>query len=69
MPHTGFTPLTFMADKSSDAWKQMKFKPLNIGKDIRGLNPKGGHMHTLLKYRAMIREIFLEMGYGLAIKM
>lgn len=47
-----------------DAWKQMKFKPLNIGKDIRGQNPRGGHMHTLLKYRSMIREIFLEMGFA-----
>eukprot|EP00011_Vannellida_sp_DIVA3-517-6-12_P002758 CAMPEP_0114624552 /NCGR_PEP_ID=MMETSP0168-20121206/10823_1 /TAXON_ID=95228 ORGANISM="Vannella sp., Strain DIVA3 517/6/12" /NCGR_SAMPLE_ID=MMETSP0168 /ASSEMBLY_ACC=CAM_ASM_000044 /LENGTH=487 /DNA_ID=CAMNT_0001835825 /DNA_START=28 /DNA_END=1488 /DNA_ORIENTATION=+ len=47
-----------------DAWKQMKFKPLNIGKDIRGQNPRGGHLHTLLKYRSMIREIFLEMGFS-----
>lgn len=47
-----------------DAWKEARFKSLNIGPDVRGVQPQAGNMHTLLKFRSMMREIFLEMGFS-----
>lgn len=46
----------------NDAWKNMEFKPLNL--KASGLLPPGGHLHPLLKGRAQMRQIFLEMGFS-----
>ena len=47
---------------ASNAWKQMEFKPLNL--KAKGNLPQGGHLHPLLKGRAQMRQIFIEMGFS-----
>ncbi|KAI6652026.1 Phenylalanine--tRNA ligase alpha subunit [Oopsacas minuta] len=47
---------------ASNAWKQMEFKPLNLR--AKGNLPQGGHLHPLLKGRAQMRQIFIEMGFS-----
>lgn len=48
---------------TSGSWKELNFKPLNLGPDVMGIPPNGGHLHTLWKCRSMMKEIFLEMGF------
>jgi len=48
---------------ASGSWESLDFKSLNIGKDVRGIPPAGGHIHTLWKVRTMMKEIFIEMGF------
>ena len=45
----------------SGSWKTKQFKPYNF--DARGAPPTCGHLHPLMKVRAEIRQIFLEMGW------
>ncbi|XP_014211827.1 phenylalanine--tRNA ligase alpha subunit [Copidosoma floridanum] len=45
----------------NDAWKQKKFKPINL--DALGAPLDVGHLHPLLKVRSEFRKIFLEMGF------
>ena len=47
---------------ASNAWKEMEFKPLNL--KAKGNLPQGGHLHPLLKGRAQMRQIFIEMGFS-----
>lgn len=47
---------------ASGAWKTETFKDYNF--DTMGLVPTSGHLHPLLKVRAEIRSIFLEMGFA-----
>ncbi|KAJ2644202.1 Phenylalanyl-tRNA synthetase, beta subunit, cytoplasmic [Coemansia sp. RSA 1694] len=44
-----------------DAWKTAEFKPFNF--EALGLNPRGGHLHPLMKVREEYRQIFFEMGF------
>ncbi|KAJ2033105.1 Phenylalanyl-tRNA synthetase, beta subunit, cytoplasmic [Coemansia sp. RSA 922] len=44
-----------------DAWKTAEFKQFNF--DALGLNPRGGHLHPLMKVREEFRQIFFEMGF------
>lgn len=46
----------------SGAWKEKKFKTFNF--NAQGVASEGGHLHPLLKVRAMFREILLEMGFN-----
>ncbi|XP_066994203.2 phenylalanine--tRNA ligase alpha subunit isoform X2 [Anabrus simplex] len=46
---------------ATGAWKDLVFKPYNY--NSMGTLPEGGHLHPLLKVRAQIRQIFLEMGF------
>ncbi len=46
----------------SGAWKDAKFKKFNF--NAQGQVPDGGHLHPLLKVRALFREILLEMGFN-----
>lgn len=46
----------------SGAWKDAKFKKFNF--NAQGQVPEGGHLHPLLKVRALFREILLEMGFN-----
>lgn len=46
----------------SGAWKEKRFKNFNF--NAQGIVPEGGHLHPLLKVRAMFREILLEMGFN-----
>lgn len=46
----------------SGAWKDSKFKKFNF--NAQGQSPAGGHLHPLLKVRALFREILLEMGFN-----
>ena len=60
------SPLRLPADitasmLASNAWKEMEFKPLNL--KAHGALPQGGHLHPLLKGRAQMRQIFIEMGF------
>jgi phenylalanyl-tRNA synthetase alpha chain len=48
---------------NNGSWKELNFKPLNLGKDVMGIPPNGGNLHTLWKCRTMMKEIFLEMGF------
>ncbi|XP_001608262.1 phenylalanine--tRNA ligase alpha subunit [Nasonia vitripennis] len=45
----------------NDAWKEKKFKPINL--DALGAPLDVGHLHPLLKVRTEFRKIFLEMGF------
>lgn len=45
-------------------WKDKTFKEYNF--NALGVMPPCGHLHPLLKVRAEYRQIFLEMGLGLA---
>lgn len=45
----------------SGSWKSMRFKAYNF--DAQGPPIDSGHLHPLMKVRAEIREIFLEMGF------
>ncbi|XP_058797726.1 phenylalanine--tRNA ligase alpha subunit [Phymastichus coffea] len=45
----------------NDAWKNKKFKPINL--DALGTPLDVGHLHPLLKVRTEFRKIFLEMGF------
>jgi len=59
---------TFAAELTADmitsgSWKNENFKPLNLKQGVMGIPPNGGHLHTLLKNRTMMKEIFLEMGF------
>lgn len=45
----------------NDAWKEKKFKPINL--DALGTPLDVGHLHPLLKVRTEFRKIFLEMGF------
>lgn len=44
----------------SGSWKSKKFKGYNF--NALGAPPVCGHFHPLMKVRAEIRQIFLEMG-------
>ncbi|KAJ2793956.1 Phenylalanyl-tRNA synthetase, beta subunit, cytoplasmic, partial [Coemansia furcata] len=44
-----------------DGWKTAEFKQFNF--DSLGLNPRGGHLHPLMKVREEFRQIFFEMGF------
>ena len=44
----------------SGSWKTKTFKAYNF--DALGVPPTRGHFHPLMKVRAEIRQIFLEMG-------
>lgn len=44
----------------------MQFRPYNL--KALGTALEGGHLHPLLKVRAQIREIFLEMGYKIHVE-
>ncbi|KAJ2001053.1 Phenylalanyl-tRNA synthetase, beta subunit, cytoplasmic [Coemansia thaxteri] len=44
-----------------DAWKSAEFKQFNF--ESLGINPRGGHLHPLLKVREEYRQIFFEMGF------
>ncbi len=46
----------------SGSWKEKKFKTFNF--NAQGIANEGGHLHPLLKVRAMFREILLEMGFN-----
>jgi len=46
---------------TSGSWKNETFKPYNF--NALGVPSGGGHLHPLLKVRAQIRQIFLEMGF------
>jgi phenylalanyl-tRNA synthetase alpha chain len=46
----------------SGAWKDTKFKKFNF--NAQGQVPEGGHLHPLLKVRALFREFLLEMGFN-----
>ena len=48
------------ADDFSGSWKTKSFKAYNF--DALGVPPTRGHFHPLMKVRAEIRQIFLEMG-------
>lgn len=45
----------------NESWKEQQFRPYNL--NALGTVLDGGHLHPLLKVRAQIREIFLEMGF------
>ena len=45
----------------SGSWKGKTFKPYNFS--AKGLYPKSGHLHPLMKVRSEFRQIFLEMGW------
>ena len=42
------------------SWRTKQFKLYNF--DAMGAPPSCGHLHPLMKVRAEIRQIFLEMG-------
>ncbi|GLH10957.1 Phenylalanine--tRNA ligase alpha subunit [Gryllus bimaculatus] len=46
---------------NSGSWKGQQFKPYNF--NALGTPPPSGHLHPLLKVRAEVRKIFLEMGF------
>jgi len=46
---------------ASGAWKTETFKEYNF--NSLGVPTAGGHLHPLLKVRAQLRQIFLEMGF------
>jgi len=46
----------------SGSWKTKQFKSYNF--NSLGMPPQAGHLHPLMKVRAEIRQIFLEMGLG-----
>jgi phenylalanyl-tRNA synthetase alpha chain len=46
---------------ANGSWKSETFKPYNF--NALGVPTGGGHLHPLLKVRAQIRQIFLEMGF------
>ncbi|XP_065841072.1 phenylalanine--tRNA ligase alpha subunit-like [Oscarella lobularis] len=46
---------------ASGSWKGKTFKPYNFS--AKGLYPKSGHLHPLMKVRSEFRQIFLEMGF------
>lgn len=54
-------PICFTLNRG--AWKTATFKKYNF--EAEGILPSGGALHPLLKVREEIRNIFLEMGYGL----
>ncbi|OMJ71033.1 hypothetical protein SteCoe_30854 [Stentor coeruleus] len=45
----------------TEKWKTAVFKDYNF--DALGKDPEGGHLHPLLKVRAQLRRILLEMGF------
>lgn len=45
----------------NDAWKTMKFKPINL--DCSGPKLDIGHQHPLLKIRSEFKKIFFAMGF------
>eukprot|EP00742_Colponemidia_sp_Colp-10_P001684 GILJ01001805.1.p1 GENE.GILJ01001805.1~~GILJ01001805.1.p1 ORF type:complete len:519 (-),score=74.13 GILJ01001805.1:90-1607(-) len=47
---------------SSGEWRNVQFKPYNF--KAAGKEPIGGNLHPLLKVRAQIRSILLEMGFA-----
>lgn len=51
------------ACKYSGSWKTKQFKSYNF--NSLGMPPQAGHLHPLMKVRAEIRQIFLEMGLGI----
>ena len=50
----------FFFPHPSGSWKTKSFKAYNF--DALGVPPSRGHFHPLMKVRAEIRQIFLEMG-------
>ncbi|EDV23328.1 uncharacterized protein TRIADDRAFT_27353 [Trichoplax adhaerens] len=46
---------------ATNSWKEKKFKPYNF--DSLGIMPSSGHLHPLMKVRAEVCQIFLEMGF------
>ena len=52
--------IEFFLSRSSGSWKSKSFKAYNF--DALGVPPTRGHFHPLMKVRAEIRQIFLEMG-------
>jgi phenylalanyl-tRNA synthetase alpha chain len=46
---------------ASGEWKEAHFKEYNF--DAMGQKPVSGHLHPLMKVRAEIRSIFLELGF------
>lgn len=46
---------------TSGAWKEKKFKDYNF--DALGVAPTAGCLHPLMKVRAELRKIFIEMGF------
>merc|ERR1712137_260421 len=67
-PKFALTVKNFTAELTAEmittgSWKDLDFKPLNLSKGVMGIPPSGGHLHTLLKCRTMMKEIFIEMGF------
>ena len=56
----GEADITYELLKSGD-WKTAEFKNYNF--NALGKDPSGGHLHPLLKVRAQLRRILLEMGF------
>lgn len=46
---------------ASGAWKEKKFKDYNF--EALGVAPAAGCLHPLMKVRAELRKIFIEMGF------
>lgn len=45
---------------ANGTWQEMSFKSYNF--DALGVPPERGHLHPLMKVRAEVKQIFLEMG-------
>lgn len=64
LPDTNFKVYNYYflshACKYSGSWKTKQFKSYNF--NSLGMPPQAGHLHPLMKVRAEIRQIFLEMG-------
>jgi len=43
------------------SWTKLNFKKMNT--NSKGLIPDGGHLHPLLKTRALFREKLVELGF------
>jgi len=46
----------------SGEWETAQFKPYNF--DAAGVEPRGGHLHTLLKVRSEFRRVLIGMGFA-----
>ncbi|KAJ3195872.1 hypothetical protein HK101_010782 [Irineochytrium annulatum] len=47
----------------SKAWEGSAFKKYNLGSNVKGIPPTGGHLHPLMKVREEFRQIFFELGF------
>lgn len=46
-------------------WEEVNFKPLKL--DAVATHPAAGHLHPLMKYKSMVRRIFISLGSAHAV--